>query len=174
MLSPLFLLLSNSSFLVTLMQDLDETLSAWKKYCVNIRPENAKATAYYFFKPVPSIIFQPPTPYSGSLIETRHPDCAPAQITGISSTMSFWDGGIGWMLVTKAVRGVECWTDHHLIIWKLNIRDVRAKRATEHHETKRRSNQVIICCGLQWATWYHPFWRSRCGRRVDHSPGHRI
>ena len=57
MLSQLFLLQTSSSFLVTLMLELDKTASPGKKYWVNMGPENVTVTAYCFFRPVLSIIF---------------------------------------------------------------------------------------------------------------------
>ena len=55
LLSLQFLLLASSSFLVTLMQELDKTVPPGKEYWVNTGLENAIAMAYWFFRPASSI-----------------------------------------------------------------------------------------------------------------------
>ena len=154
MLSLLFPLQKNSSFLVTLVQELDKT-AYWEgvlgkqgtgkcnSICLLLLQTCAKRDFL-----INNTIFCFPTRNKTSWMHPR------SKRLHLNNYVIVRGRDRLDVRVTRAVCGAKCWTDHRLIISKLSIRvqpntrprgkkkkkkKKKSTQATEHHKTKRHS-----------------------------------
>ena len=94
---PLFPVLINSSFLVTLMQEVAVTAPPGKEWSGSMGFATATAMAYYSSRPVLNMAFWSLTPFSAFLPATGYHGCILALSIGILLVMSSSGRGIGRM-----------------------------------------------------------------------------
>ena len=152
--SPLFPTLINSSFLVTSMQELAVTAPPGKEWLGSMGLATATAMAYYSSIPVLNMAFWSLTPFSTFLPATGHHGCTLTLSIDILSLMSSSGRGTGRTCRSQGLCVVlECWTDHHLLISKLNF-CIQPKRHPLGMKTPKclNINKLKLSCIKQFLT----------------------